>query len=265
MRTSGLRRSSSSGKGSIRLVDSHVPRHVAIIMDGNGRWARSQGKPRIEGHRQGVEALRRSVRFAGERGIEILTLFSFSSENWCRSAREIEGLFNLVREYIRIDLAKLKRRQVRIRVIGTRDRLPDDLVHLIDLAERETLENAGMQLVIAFNYGARDEILRATRKLAEQVASRKLRSDAIDQEVFEGALDTVGLPDPDLLIRTSGEERISNFLLWQVAFAELVFLSVRWPDFRAQHFEEALGEYMRRHIERRAVTEFPAMEVAKLS
>ena len=223
-----------------------LPRHVAIIMDGNGRWAHAHGLPRGEGHRRGVEALRRAVRFAVRRGIRFLTLFSFSSENWSRPDEEIEGLFNLVRIFIRGDLDELNRSGVKIRVIGERDTLPTDIGALIAEAETVTSGNRGLNLTVAFNYGARDEIVRAARALAEQALRGEIAPDAIDHIAFEKALDTVGVPDPDLIIRTSGEQRISNFLLWQAAYAELIFLPVLWPDFTDEDFEAALIEYISR-------------------
>lgn len=222
------------------------PCHVGIIMDGNGRWARARGLPRGEGHRRGVEALRRAVGFAGRRGIRFLTLFSFSSENWSRPQDEIQALFNLVRIFIRSDLAELRRNNVRIRVIGERDGLPPDILRLIEDAEKETLGNTGLQLVVAFNYGARDELVRAARKLARKVADGEIGVEAIDHDEFERSLDTFGIPDPDLILRTSGEQRISNFLLWQAAYAELIFLPVLWPDFGDEQFEAALEEYASR-------------------
>jgi undecaprenyl diphosphate synthase len=220
-----------------------APRHVGIIMDGNGRWARAHGLPRSEGHRRGVEALRDAVRFAGRRGIGFLTLFSFSSENWSRPEDEIEGLFNLVRIFIRNDLAELNANDVRVRVIGERCDLPPDIRRLIDEAEGETFGNRGLQLVVAFNYGARDEIVRAVRKVAERVARGELAPDAIGNGTFEQELDTAGIPDPDVIIRTSGEQRISNFLLWQAAYAEFVFSEVMWPDFGDAEFDAALNEF----------------------
>jgi undecaprenyl diphosphate synthase len=220
-----------------------LPRHVGIIMDGNGRWAHAHGMPRGEGHRRGVEALRRAVRFAVRHGIGFLTLFSFSSENWSRPDAEIEGLFNLVRIFIRNDLAELHQNGVRVRVIGERTTLPSDIRNLIEEAEGLTFGNRGLQLIVAFNYGARDEIVRAARRLAHRVADGQLAPDAIDQAAFEQALDTLGVPDPDLIIRTSGEQRISNFLLWQAAYAEFIFLPVLWPDFGDAEFEQALNEF----------------------
>ncbi len=223
-----------------------LPRHVGIIMDGNGRWAGAHGLPRGEGHRRGVEALRRAVRFAGRRGLRYLTLFSFSSENWSRPTEEVQGLFNLLRIFIRNDLAELHCNNVRVRVIGERDSLPTDIRALIERAEATTAANSGLQLVVAFNYGARDEIARAARALAMRVARGELAAEAIDQATFEAALDTSGVPDPDLVLRTSGEQRISNFLLWQAAYAEFIFLPVLWPDFGDEQFEAALREYAAR-------------------
>lgn len=220
-----------------------APRHVAIIMDGNGRWARARGLPRGEGHRRGVECLRGAVRFAGRRGIEILTLFSFSAENWSRPKEEITDLLNLLRLFIHKDLAELVSNNVRIRVIGERHDLPEDILGLITKAEDDTAANTGLQLVVAFNYGGRDEITRACRKLAEKVARGEMSADDIDKASLAGELDTHGLPDPDLILRTSGEKRISNFLLWQAAYAEFVFLDVLWPEFGDDQFEEAICEY----------------------
>ncbi len=230
------------GHGSRGLV----PRHVGIIMDGNGRWALAHGLPRSEGHRRGVEALRRAVRFAMPRDIGFLTLFGFSSENWARPDAEVEGLFNLLRLFIRHDLAELNSNGVRVSIIGDRAGLPGDIHALVDEAEALTVANHGLRLIIAFNYGSRDEIARAARRLARRVAGGDLDPEAIDQAAFETALDTFGTPDPDLIIRTSGEQRISNFLLWQASYAEFVFLPVLWPDFDEEHFEQALTQFAAR-------------------
>jgi undecaprenyl diphosphate synthase len=220
-----------------------VPQHVAIIMDGNGRWARARGLPRGEGHRRGVEAVRRAVRFAGQRGIKVLTLFSFSSENWSRPQHEVQDLLNLLRLFIRQDLEDLGRNNVRIRVIGAREGVPEDILRLIEQAEGETRGNSGLLLVVAFNYGARDEIARAVRAIAHQVATGAVVPEAIGTATIAGALDTAGISDPDLIVRTSGEQRVSNFLLWQAAYAELVFMPVLWPDFDEHHFELAIQEF----------------------
>ena len=220
--------------------------HVAIIMDGNGRWAAERGLPRTEGHRQGVEAVRRTVEAARELGITHLTLFSFSSENWSRPRQEINDLFGLLRRFIRRDLADLHNNNIRIRVIGTRAGIERDLLRLIDDAVELTKNNTGLNLTIAFNYGARDEIARAARKLAEDVQSGAVAASDVTLEGFAAYLDTADLPDPDLLIRTSGEQRLSNFLLWQLAYSEFVFVDVYWPDFSREVFEAAIAEYQRR-------------------
>lgn len=223
-----------------------LPRHVGIIMDGNGRWAHSRGLPRGEGHRRGVEALRGAVRYAVRRGIRYLTLFSFSSENWSRPDEEIAGLFNLVRIFIRSDLAELNRNSVRVRVIGDRDSIPADIRVLIEEAEAVTAGNRGLHLVVAFNYGSRDEIVRAARRVSERVLRGEIAPEDIDQRTFAQALDTGEMPDPDLIIRTSGEQRVSNFLLWQAAYAEFIFLPVLWPEFGEAEFASALDEYASR-------------------
>lgn len=220
-----------------------VPKHVAIIMDGNGRWAAARGLPRGEGHRRGVEAVRRTVKAVMERGIRTLTLFSFSSENWSRPPEEIDFLFGLFRHYIRRDVAELHAAGVRIIVIGRRDRVPADILGMIEDAEALTASNAALQLIFAFNYGARDEIARAAREIAREAKAGTLDPAIVDERVFAAHLDTSGLPDPDLVIRTSGEQRLSNFLLWQSAYSEFVFTPVMWPDFGAESLAAALEEY----------------------
>jgi undecaprenyl diphosphate synthase len=224
-----------------------IPGHVAIIMDGNGRWAESRGLPRGEGHRRGVEAVRRTVRAAMELGIRTLTLFSFSSENWSRPAEEINDLMGLMKRFIRGDLAELHQSNVRIRVIGGRDRVDPEMLALIDEALDLTRENTALDLVIAFNYGSRDEIARAAQRLAERVVAGELSPRDITAAAVAGALDTAGIADPDLLIRTSGELRLSNFLLWQCAYTELVFLELFWPEFGRRELESAIEEYQRRN------------------
>lgn len=228
-------------------ADRPAVRHVAIIMDGNGRWAAERGLPRAEGHRQGVESVRRTVNASQELGISHLTLFSFSSENWSRPRQEINDLFGLLRRFIRRDLADLHKNGVRIRVIGTRAGLEPDLLRLIDDAVELTKDNISLNLTIAFNYGARDEIARAARRVAEDVAKGELDASEVTPECFATYLDTADVPDPDLLIRTSGELRLSNFLLWQVAYSEFVFSDCYWPDFSREHLEAALAEYQRRN------------------
>jgi undecaprenyl diphosphate synthase len=226
--------------------DFDAPRHVAIIMDGNGRWASERGLPRGEGHRRGVEALRRTVRAAGDLGISYLTIFSFSSENWSRPAKEISDLMGLLRRFIRNDLADLHASNVLVRVIGERDGLDPEIAKLLQEAEDLTRHNTGLTLVIAFNYGGRQEIARAMRKIAEEVAAGRLAPQAVTPEVLGRFLDAPDIPDPDLLIRTSGEQRLSNFLLWQTAYSELVFLPVYWPDFDRATLEKAIEEFRRR-------------------
>jgi undecaprenyl diphosphate synthase len=219
------------------------PAHLAIIMDGNGRWATQRGLPRAEGHRRGVEALRRTVRAVGELGIPFLTIFSFSSENWRRPAEEVGELMSLLKIFVRRDLAELHRESVRVTVIGERGGLSSDILELLEEAERLTAGNTGLRLIIAFNYGARQEILRAARKLAADAAAGMIAPAEITEEALSGVLDTAGLPDPDLIIRTSGEARLSNFLLWQAAYSELVFMPVLWPDFDREHLRQALAEF----------------------
>jgi undecaprenyl diphosphate synthase len=223
-----------------------IPHHVAIIMDGNGRWAAQRGLPRGEGHRRGVEAVRNTVRVATELGIGILTIFSFSSENWSRPRSEILDLMALLRRFIRNDLADLHRNNVRVRVIGERESLEPDIARLLEEAESLTRANTGLVLVVAFNYGARQEIARAVRRLAEEVEAGRLRPEAITEDLLASRLDTSDLPDPDLVIRTSGEQRLSNFLLWQAAYSELVFVPVFWPDFDRATLEGAIAEYRTR-------------------
>jgi undecaprenyl diphosphate synthase len=231
------------------LRDTHigaVPRHVAIIMDGNGRWAAARGLPRGAGHRRGVEALRKTVRAAGEIGIEFLTIFSFSAENWSRPASEIRELMGLLRRFIRRDLAELHRSGVKVRVIGDRETLDDEIRHLLEEAEQLTRANGKLVLIVAFNYGARQEIARAAQRVAAAVSAGDLAISAVTADKLAAYLDAPDLPDPDLIIRTSGEQRLSNFLLWQAAYSELVFVPTYWPDFDRAALEEAIGEYQRR-------------------
>jgi undecaprenyl diphosphate synthase len=223
-----------------------VPRHVAIIMDGNGRWAAARGLPRVEGHRRGVAALRKTVRAAGDMGIRCLTIFSFSSENWQRPASEVRDLMGLLRLFIRKDLAELHGNGVRVRVIGERADLDPDIRRLLEEAEDLTRANTNLLLVVAFNYGGRDEIARAVRRIAENVASGALAPGAITEELIAQHLDAPEIADPDLIIRTSGEQRLSNFLLWQAAYSELVFTPVYWPDFDRVALQSAIEEYRRR-------------------
>ena len=222
------------------------PVHVAIIMDGNGRWAEARGLPRSEGHRRGVEAVRRTVTAASDLGIGYLTLFSFSSENWSRPPAEVEFLFGLLRMFIRRDLARLHRQGVRIQVIGSRHELPKDIAALINEAEAKTAGNTGLCMVVAFNYGGRDEIARAAREIARKVAQGGIDPAEVDEAMIASHLDTANMPDPDLVIRTSGEMRLSNFLLWQSAYAEFVFLPLHWPDFDDAALKSAIAEFSQR-------------------
>ena len=223
-----------------------VPRHVAIIMDGNGRWAAARGLPRVEGHRRGVEALRRTVRAAADLGISVLTIFSFSSENWSRPRSEIGDLMALLRRFIRKDLAELHESNVRVRIIGEREGLERDICLLLQEAEDLTRGNDGLTLVVAFNYGARQEIARAARRLAIEVAEGRLSADEVSPERLGSYLHAPDIPDPEVIIRTSGEQRLSNFLLWQAAYSELVFVPINWPDFDRAALEGAIAEYRRR-------------------
>ena len=222
------------------------PRHIAIVMDGNGRWAQQRGLPRLEGHRRGVEAVRESVRSARALDIPFLTLFSFSSENWSRPKSEILDLMGLLRRFIRSDLADLHQNNVRVRVIGEKDGLEADIVALLAEAEAVTLQNTGLTLTVAFNYGSRSEIVRAVRRIAEQIERGEIGARDVNHDLLANALDTAGIPDPDLFIRTSGEQRLSNFLLWQIAYAELVFVETFWPDFNRGHMEAAIATFQAR-------------------
>ncbi len=219
------------------------PEHIAIIMDGNGRWAKTRGLPRSAGHRAGVEALRNAVRAVGERGVKWMTVYAFSSENWSRPKAEVNDLMGLLRHFIRRDLAELHRNGVRVRLIGERQGLQPDIADLLREAEALTALNRAMTLVIAFNYGGRDEIVRAARKMVEAAQAGTLHPHQISEECIAGFLDTAGIPDPDLVIRTSGEQRLSNFLLWQAAYAELVFVPCYWPDFGSADLDRALETF----------------------
>jgi len=223
-----------------------APRHVAIIMDGNGRWAKQRARPRTFGHTEGVEALRRTVEAAGELGVRYLTVFGFSTENWRRPMEEINALFDLLRLYVARDLDRLVKEGVRVHVIGAREGLQPDIARIIAEAEAKTAHNDAQHLIIAFNYGGQDEIARAARRIAEDVAAGKLAAQDVSIEKFETYLDTAGLPAPDLLIRTSGEVRLSNFMLWQAAYTELVFVDVLWPDFDKAALQSAIDLYHRR-------------------
>ena len=220
-----------------------LPRHIAIIMDGNGRWAKARGLPRIAGHRRGADAVRRTLEAAGDLGVPYLTLFGFSSENWKRPHDEVDDLMGLLRHYLRGEIAELHRNGVRLRVIGDRGRLSADIVALIENAEALTRHNQSINLTVALSYGGRAEIVAAARAVAAKAAAGRLAPEAIDEALIAAHLFTADLPDPDLLIRTSGEQRISNFLLWQCAYAELVFTKTLWPDFGRAELEQAITEF----------------------
>ena len=220
-----------------------LPRHIAIIMDGNGRWAKARGLPRIAGHRRGAEAARRAVTAAAELGVPYLTLFGFSSENWRRPSTEIQDLMALLRHYLLGEIAELHRNGVRLKVIGELGRLAPDIISLIEHAETVTRDNTRITLIIALSYGGRAEIVAAVRAIAAQVARGSLAADAVDENCIARHLFTADIPDPDLLIRTSGEQRISNFLLWQCAYSELVFTKTLWPDFSKSDLEQAIDDF----------------------
>jgi undecaprenyl diphosphate synthase len=229
-----------------RPVSFAPPHHVAIIMDGNGRWANARGLPRTAGHRKGMEAARRTVEAAKELGVSYLTMFGFSSENWRRPEDEVTDLMQLLRFYLRSEIAELHKNGVRLRVIGERGRLAPDIVTLIDNAEELTRANAALTLVVALSYGSRHEITEAARRLLQEAIAGRLALAEMDERRFAASLFTADIPDPDLVIRTSGEKRLSNFLLWQSAYAELVFLDTLWPDFTKRDLEVAIAEFHRR-------------------
>ncbi len=220
-----------------------APRHIAIIMDGNGRWARARNLPRIAGHRRGAEAVRKTVRACREMGVAYLTLYAFSSENWTRPAEEVDDLMALLRVYLRREIEELHKNDIRISFIGDRAPLAPDIIALIDEAEGRTRANQAMSLIIALNYGAQSEIVQAARRIAADAVAGRIRPEEVDEALFSRYLYTAGVPDPDLIIRTSGEKRLSNFLLWQSAYAELVFLDIYWPDFDRDSLMRAIEEF----------------------
>jgi len=222
------------------------PKHVAIIMDGNGRWAAQKGKARSAGHKQGAEAVREAIEGALNAGVKYLTLYAFSSENWNRPEEEVRDLMGLLKLYLNREVKTLHKQNIRLRVIGRRDRLSADIQKMIDRAEEMTANNDRMTLVIALSYGSRDEMLDAAQKLARAVAKGEMTADDITETVFADALTTRGLPDPDLIIRTSGEQRLSNFLLWQAAYSEFLFLDILWPDFTKEAFAKAVSDFQTR-------------------
>jgi undecaprenyl diphosphate synthase len=223
-----------------------VPRHVAIIMDGNGRWAAARRLPRVAGHRAGAQAVRRTIEAAIRAGVEWLTLYAFSSENWRRPEDEVADLTTLLRHYLRTEVAELHRERVRLRTIGDRGRFGPDIVRELERAEALTQNNTRLNLTVALSYGGRSEIVGAARAIAAAAAAGKLDPADLTEDAFGGYLFTVGMPDPDLVIRTSGERRVSNFLLWQSAYAEFLFPEVLWPDFSQAHFDSAVADFLQR-------------------
>jgi undecaprenyl diphosphate synthase len=224
-----------------------LPRHVAVIMDGNGRWAKQRGLPRIEGHRQGAESARTIIRTAGELGVKYLTLYAFSAENWNRPKDEVDALMKYLIHYLKTETPELNKNNVRLEVIGQIYRLPENVQEPLKKSIQTLSKNSGLTLVMALSYGSRIEIVDAVRRIAEKARDGKLEPDDINEEVISQHLWTRNIPDPDLLIRTSGEMRVSNFLLWQISYAELVITPTLWPDFRKPQFFAALEEYARRH------------------
>ncbi len=223
-----------------------TPAHLALIMDGNGRWAKSRGLPRVEGHRRGADSVRTAISCCIKYGVRYLTLYSFSSENWKRPAQEIDDLMGLLRRYLQSEIAELHKNGVRLRVIGDRTALSRDIISLIDDAEGLTKNNQTLDLIVALSYGGRAEIANAARRVAEDVAAGKIAIADIDEETVAAHLETVDIPDPDIMVRTSGEQRISNFLLWQMAYTEFVFLDTLWPDFSEKDFVQVISEFQRR-------------------
>lgn len=223
-----------------------TPAHLALIMDGNGRWAKSRGLPRVEGHRRGADSVRTAISCCIKYGVRYLTLYSFSSENWKRPAQEVDDLMGLLRRYLQSEIAELHKNGVRLRVIGDRTALGRDIISLIDDAEGLTKNNQTLDLIVALSYGGRAEIANAARRVAQDVAAGKIAIEDIDEETVAAHLETVDIPDPDIMVRTSGEQRISNFLLWQMAYTEFVFLDTLWPDFSEKDFVQVISEFQRR-------------------
>jgi undecaprenyl diphosphate synthase len=238
-----LRAASKVPPAETSAGSTQVPRHVAVIMDGNGRWAKARGLPRAAGHRQGAESARKVLRAAGEAGVECLTLYAFSSENWRRPADEINDLMGLLRLYITAELNALHKEGIRLKILGDHNAFKPEVANLVDEAVAKTANNQRMTLAIALNYGSRGEIVKGVQRLAARAAAGELKPEAIDEDMLDDVLDTAGLPPLDLLIRTSGEYRLSNFLLWQAAYAELLFVDTLWPDFDGDAFRAALEAY----------------------
>ena len=229
-----------------QLKLDNIPKHIAIIMDGNGRWAQERKLPRIEGHRAGAESVRAVVRACGELGIQYLTLYAFSSENWSRPKAEVNALMQLLKFFLRKEVEELNQNNVRLLAIGALEELPEAVQKELNRALEKTAQNTGLKLVLALNYGSRREIVDSVRKIADEIAQNRLAPKAIDEKLISSYLYTSHIPDPDLLIRTSGEKRVSNFLLWQISYAEIVVLDLFWPEFRRQHLEQAILEFQNR-------------------
>lgn len=236
--------SSSEGKGKIE--QGNIPKHIAIIMDGNGRWAKQKGLPRIAGHHEGMKVINKIVRKANELGVEVLTLYAFSTENWKRPKSEVDYLMRLPERFLNRELPKLQEEDVKVRLMGKVDELPSHTKKAVEKAVNETKNNNGLILNFALNYGSRVEMIEAMKKMAKLVETGKLVADEVDESTFSKYLLTGDLADPDLLIRTSGEIRLSNFMLWQLAYSEFWFTDVLWPDFNEHHFTEAIAVYQKR-------------------
>ncbi len=231
---------------NIQIDSAKLPRHVAIIMDGNGRWAQRQGKPRLFGHKAGAASVRDIVETCRETGIEYLTLYAFSSENWKRPESEVSGLMSILQHYLESELAKMLKNDIRLRAIGNVSRLPEKVRKTLEQTIDKTADNAKLTLSLALSYGGRDEIIRAVKKIGQKIQDAQLSVHDIDEDIIAQSLDTAGVPDPDLVIRTGGESRLSNFLLWQLSYAEIHFTSVMWPDFRRDAFLKALSDFQNR-------------------
>ncbi|MFZ5966554.1 MAG: isoprenyl transferase [Bacillota bacterium] len=230
----------------LQLDLNNIPKHIAVIMDGNGRWAKSKGLPRTAGHKAGVEALRDVIRTASDIGVAYLTLYAFSTENWKRPKEEVTALMQLLVTYLRLEIKELHSNNVKICTIGDISKLPDSAIREINDAVNLTKENTGLQVNIALNYGGRDEIIRAVKRMIQAVEDKTLTIDDVDESIFSQYLYTQGIPDPDLIIRPSGEYRISNFLLWQIAYSEFWFSDIYWPDFNGEHLIHAIHDYQNR-------------------
>ena len=227
----------------MEISELNIPQHVAIIMDGNGRWAKKKHMPRTYGHAQGAKVLEQTLEDANDLGIKYLTVYAFSTENWSRPYQEVKVIMDLFRQYLETAYTKCMKNNVRLMVIGERSRLSGDIVETVSRIEEATKDNTGITFIVAINYGSRDELTRAVRRLAEDVRGGSCLPDEIEEKSIEQYLDTAGIPDPDLMIRTSGEERLSNFLMWQLAYAEFYFTDVLWPDFNKEELIKAIEVY----------------------